>query len=109
MSGAKEIAAKAVENIEGLLKDMFIGDYANNEVSLGVLLDGKTEIQVQLKVTRSSFEFIETDYDNWEENFKPIDESLKQELCDHDWEDMGDYKQCTYPECQKTQQKSNEG
>jgi hypothetical protein len=51
---------------------MFAGDYANNEVSLGVLLNGKEEIQVQLKITRTSSEFIDTDYDDWEANFKPI-------------------------------------
>lgn len=51
MSGAREIAGKAVDNIEELLSDMFAGDYADNEVSLGVLLSGKEEIQVQLKVT----------------------------------------------------------
>lgn len=73
MSAAKEIAANAVFNIEPLIKDMLAGDYANNEISLGVLLDGKTEIQVQLKVTRSPTEFIETDYDDWEASFKPLD------------------------------------
>ena len=29
-----------------LLSDMFAGDYADNEVSLGVLVSGKEEIQV---------------------------------------------------------------
>ncbi len=77
MSAARELAAKAVENVESLLMDMFIGDYANNEVSLGVLLDGKEEIQVQLKVTRAPSEFIETDYSDWDDSFKPIDENLK--------------------------------
>lgn len=48
MSGAKEIAAQAVDNIEPLIRDMLAGNYNNNDVSLGVLLDGKTEIQVQL-------------------------------------------------------------
>lgn len=73
MSGAKEIAAQAVDNIEPLIRDMLAGNYNNNDVSLGVLLDGKTEIQVQLKVTRSPTEFIETDYDDWEASFKPLD------------------------------------
>ncbi|MFT5852143.1 MAG: hypothetical protein ACI87J_002119 [Colwellia sp.] len=72
MSAAKEVAEKATDNIETLLRDMFAGDYANNEVSLGVLLNGKEEIQVQLKITRTSSEFIDTDYDDWEANFKPI-------------------------------------
>jgi len=73
MSGAKEIAAQAVDNIEPLIRDMLAGNYNNNDVSLGVLLDGKTEIQVQLKVTRDPTEFIETDYDDWEASFKPLD------------------------------------
>lgn len=72
MSGAKEVAEKATDNIETLLRDMFAGDYANNEVALGVLLDGKEEIQVQLKITRTSSEFIDTDYDDWDDNFKSI-------------------------------------
>ncbi len=78
MSGAKEIASKATDNIEMLLRDMFSGDYANNEIALGVLLDGQEEIQVQLKVTRSPGEFIETDYDDWDNSFKPVDEHLKE-------------------------------
>ena len=73
MSGAKEIAAQAVDNIEPLIRDMLAGNYNNNDVSLGVLLDGKTEIQVQLKVTRDPTEFIETDYDDWEASFKPLE------------------------------------
>lgn len=77
MSAAKELAAKAIDNVEVLLRDMFAGDYANNEVSLGVLLDGKEEIQVQLKVTRSPSEFIETDYCDWDDSYKPIDEHVK--------------------------------
>ncbi len=77
MSAAKELAALAVDNIEPLLQDMFSGDYADNEVSLGVLLDGKEEIQIQLKVTRTPSEFIETDYCDWDDSFKPIDENLK--------------------------------
>lgn len=28
-----------------------------------------------------------------------------QSNCDHDWENMGDYMQCTYPECQAIKQK----
>lgn len=72
MSGATEIAAKAVDNIETLLADMFNGDYANNEVSLGVLLSGKEEIQVQLKVTRAAAEFIETGYFDEDDSVKHI-------------------------------------
>lgn len=29
--------------------------------------------------------------------------------CDHDWENMGDYMQCTYPECQARKQKVRAG
>lgn len=72
MSGAREIAEKAVDNIESLLADMFEGDYADNEVSLGVLLNGKEEIQVQLKITRDPKAFIETDYSDWDDSFKSL-------------------------------------
>lgn len=78
MSAAKELATKAVDNIEPLLQDMFTGGYQDNEVSLGVLLDGQREIQVQLKVTAVESDFIETDYCDWDDSFKPIDENLKQ-------------------------------
>ena len=35
-------------------------------------------------------------------DFDEDDEPLEsdQENCDHDWEDMGEYEECTYPECQ---------
>lgn len=72
MIPAIEIAQKATDNIESLLIDMFEGDYANNEVALGVLLDGKEEIQVQLKITRSPSEFIETEYSDWESSHKQL-------------------------------------
>lgn len=77
MSGAKELAAKAVDNIEPLLQDMFTGGYQDNEVSLGVLLCGQREIQVQLKVTAVESDFIETDYSDWDDSFKPL-ENLKE-------------------------------
>jgi len=32
-----------------------------------------------------------------------------QKNCDHDWENMGDYMQCTYPECQAIKQKVRTG
>ena len=72
MSAAIEIASKATDNIEQLLSDMFEGDYADNEVALGVLLSGKEEIQVQLKITRSPSEFIETEYSDWESSHKQL-------------------------------------
>ena len=68
----QEIAATAVNNIENLLTEMLEGDYANNEIALGELLDGNETIQVQLKITRTPIEFIDTDYDNWEEARKPL-------------------------------------
>ena len=51
---------------------MFAGDYADNEVSLGVLVSGKEEIQVQLKVTRSPSDFIDTDYSDWDASIKQL-------------------------------------
>lgn len=69
MSGAREVAEKAVDNIEELVADMLAGNYADNEVSLGVLLNGKEEIQVQLKVTRTPSDFIDTDYTDWDSSF----------------------------------------
>lgn len=74
LTAPQEIAATAVDNIEQLLIDMFAGDYADNEVALGVLLNGKEEIQVQLKITRTTSEFIDTDYDDWDEATKTINE-----------------------------------
>ncbi|WP_435234520.1 hypothetical protein ACR30L_12150 [Psychromonas sp. PT13] len=72
MSGAIEVAEQAVNNIESLLTDMFNGDYANNEVALGVLINGKEEIQVQLKITRAPEEFIDTEYNDWEDSIKQL-------------------------------------
>lgn len=72
MSGAREVAAYAVDNIEELVSDMLAGDYADNEVSLGVLLCGQEEIQVQLKITRNPQDFIETDYQDWNASHKQI-------------------------------------
>ena len=77
MSAAKQLAASSIDNIEQLLRDMLVGDYADNEVSLGVLQDGKEEIQIQLRVTRTPSEFIDTDYDDWDDCFKLLDEHLK--------------------------------
>lgn len=77
MSAAKEIAETAVNDIEHLLSEMFAGNYANNEIALGVLLDGQEEIQIQLKVTRTQAEFIDTDYDDWDQSIKPLDPELK--------------------------------
>lgn len=75
LSPAQQVASLSVDNIEQLLVEMLTGDYANNEISLGVLLEGKNEIQVQLKITRDPTEFIETDYNDYDASFKPIDSS----------------------------------
>ncbi|MBS3796701.1 hypothetical protein [Pseudoalteromonas sp. BDTF-M6] len=75
MSGAKEVAALAVDNIEPLLTDMFDGDYADNEVSLGELQSGNEVIQVQLKITRIPRDFVDTDYADPEKSFKSINET----------------------------------
>ena len=72
MSSAKQIAVKSVDNIDQLLADMFDGDYANNEVSLGVLDNNGEAIQVQLKVTRAPSEFIETEYYDLEGSHKKL-------------------------------------
>ena len=72
MSASKEIAGLAIDNIESLLSEMFEGAHLNNAVSLGVLLAGQEEIQVQLIVTREPSEFIETDYSDWEESIKEL-------------------------------------
>ncbi len=77
MSAAIEIAETASNNIEQLLQEMFAGDYANNEIALGVLLDGKEEIQIQLKVTRTPSEFIDTDFYDEESVYQPLDQKLK--------------------------------
>ena len=61
MSGAIEVAEKAVDNIEQLIVEMLEGDYQDNEVSLGRLLCGKESIQVQLKITRNRSDFLDSD------------------------------------------------
>jgi len=67
MSGAREVAKTAVDNIEPLIADMLAGDYPDNWVSLGrVMLEGK-EIQIQLKITTVPADF----YDSDEEELEP--------------------------------------
>lgn len=66
MSGAKEVAEKAIFEIEPLIADMLEGNHPDNEISLGRLLCGNEEIQVQLKVTRSRSDFLDSDE---EDNF----------------------------------------
>jgi hypothetical protein len=66
MSGASEVAANAVDNIDTLIAEMLEGDHPDNWVSLGrVLLEGK-EIQVQLKVTTVHADFYDSDEEDLE-------------------------------------------
>ncbi|MGF1696572.1 hypothetical protein L4C54_12935 [Vibrio lamellibrachiae] len=59
MSEAIKVAAAAPSYIETLLTEMFEGDYPDNEVLLGVLLAGQSQIQVQLKITRNPEDFMD--------------------------------------------------
>lgn len=67
MSGAREVAAAAVDNIDSLVAEMLEGDYADNEVSLGRVLCGQEEIQVRLTITRNRADFIDDDFEDLEE------------------------------------------
>lgn len=61
MSGAKEVASTAIDNVESLIADMLAGNYQDNEVSLGRVRCGKDTIQLQLKVTRNRNDFLDSD------------------------------------------------
>lgn len=61
MSGAREIAKKAQYEIEELIADMLAGNHQDNEISLGLLICGKDNVQVQLKITRDTCDFLECD------------------------------------------------
>ena len=66
MSGAREIAQTAVDNIDPLIADMLAGNHPDNWVSLGrVMLEGK-EMQIQLKVTTVPSDFIDSDEEDLE-------------------------------------------
>jgi hypothetical protein len=66
MSGAREVAEQAVDNIDSLIAEMIEGNHQDNWVSLGrVLLEGK-ELQVQLKVTSIKADFYESDEEDLE-------------------------------------------
>lgn len=64
MSAAQEIAETAIENILPMITEMLEGNYADNEVSLGRLLCGKDEIQIQLKITRTKTDFIFDEFED---------------------------------------------
>lgn len=67
MSGARELAQTAVDNIDPLIADMLAGNHPDNWVSLGrVLLEGK-EIQIQLKVTTVWADFFDSDEEDAEQ------------------------------------------
>ncbi len=59
--GAIEVAKTACENVEQLISEMLEGNFEDNEISLGRLLCGTDEIQVQLKVTRKRSSFLQDD------------------------------------------------
>ena len=61
MSGAREVAEKAVFEIEPLIAEMLDHGYINNDVSLGRLMLGDKELQVQLVVTSKPDEFLMSD------------------------------------------------
>ncbi|MCX8827938.1 hypothetical protein [Vibrio parahaemolyticus] len=61
MSGATEIAGLAPKRIEELVEELIASDYAENEVALGTLISGNTEIQVQLRIVSVPQLFIEED------------------------------------------------
>lgn len=61
MSGATEVAKTACKNVEQLIAEMLEGDFQDNEISLGRLLLGNDEVQVQLKVTRNRSDFLDSD------------------------------------------------
>jgi hypothetical protein len=66
MSGASEVAALAVQNIDTLIAEMLEGNHPDNWVSLGrVLLEGK-EMQIQLKVTTVASDFFDSDEEDLE-------------------------------------------
>jgi hypothetical protein len=66
MSGAREVAEQAVDNIDSLIEEMIEGNHQDNWVSLGrVLIEGK-ELQVQLKVTSIKADFYESDEEDLE-------------------------------------------
>jgi hypothetical protein len=61
MSGAIQVAEKAREHVEQLITDMLEGDHQDNQVSLGLLICGDEYIQVQLKITRNTCDFLDDD------------------------------------------------
>tara|TARA_Y100000780_G_scaffold186390_1_gene172929 strand:+ start:28180 stop:28548 length:369 start_codon:yes stop_codon:yes gene_type:complete len=96
MTGSQEVAATAVDNIDSLVTEILEHDYADNEVSLGRILCGKQEMQVVLKVVAVRESFIFDEF----EDLTEFGQVIEKQDCDHDWENMGGYSQCTYSHCQ---------
>ncbi|MFK3873062.1 hypothetical protein [Pseudoalteromonas rhizosphaerae] len=63
-TGAQEVAATAVDNVDNLIVEILEGDHADNEVSLGRILCGKQEMQVVLKVIAVRENFIFDDFED---------------------------------------------
>ncbi|MDO6497348.1 hypothetical protein [Photobacterium sanguinicancri] len=59
MTEAQKIAAEAPSYVMTLIIEMLEGHYKDNEVLLGTVIDGDSEIQIQLKVTRDSEQFMD--------------------------------------------------
>lgn len=59
MNEPKLIASEAADYVETLIAEMLEGDYPDNQVLLGTVLDGGTEIQIQLHVTRNAVQFMD--------------------------------------------------
>jgi hypothetical protein len=66
MTGAQEVAKKAIDNIDDLIVDMLAGNYLDNEVSLGRVICGGEELQIQLKVTKNRCDFLDSDEEDQE-------------------------------------------
>ena len=61
MSGAREVAKNAEFEIEDLIVEMLDGHFSDNEISLGRVLLGNKQIQVQLKITTNKNDFLYSD------------------------------------------------
>ena len=61
MSGAREVAKNAEFEIEDLIVEMLDGNFSDNEISLGRVLLGNKQIQVQLKITTNKNDFLYSD------------------------------------------------
>ena len=59
MSGGREVAAGAVDVIDGLVAEMIDGGFPDNWIALGTILIEGREAQIQLKLTTAPAEFYE--------------------------------------------------